>query len=130
MMESPGHQAFKDNYESAKKMLGELAGSTPLSIFACTGYAAQGLYKAAADIGLQIGKDLFVGGFGDDAFCRRLPVPLTNIRQDWELLGREAASILVAEMSGVIRHTMHHLLPAKLQIRASSTGLKDAVSFS
>lgn len=122
IQKSPGRQAFQENYTAAKDMLSELVGSVPLSVFACTGYAAQGLYKAAEDLNLQVGKDLFIGGFGDDAFCRRLPVPLTNVRQDWEMLGREAASILVAEMSGVIRHTMHHLLPAKLQIRASSTG--------
>jgi len=117
---SPGATALIENREAARRMLTEKAGKEPLSIFACTDYAAQGVYFAAEDLGLQVGTDLFIGGFGDDTFCQNLPGPLTHIQQDWEQLGREGASILVAEMSGVIQQPMHHLLPAKLQIRRSS----------
>ena len=121
LAEAPGELALNQSCEAARVMLSALT-ERPLLVLTCTGYAAQGLYKAAEELGLEIGKDLFVAGFGDDAFCHKLPVPLTNIKQDWEMLGQEAASILLAEMSGVIRHTMHHLLPAKLQIHASSVG--------
>ena len=122
LAEAPGAQALSQSYEAAKAMLNAYS-ERPLSVLTCTGYAAQGLYKAAGELNLEIGKDIFVAGFGDDAFCHKLPVPLTNIKQDWDMLGQEAASILLAEMSGVIRHTMHHLLPAKLQIHASSVAV-------
>ncbi len=118
----PGSQELRNNYEAAKKMLQERK-ERPLSVFTCTGYAAQGLYKAAAEAGLKVGKDIFIAGFGDDAFCHKLPVPLTCVKQDWEMLGYESASILLAEMSGVVRHSMYHLLPAKLEIHASSVGV-------
>jgi len=92
------------------------------SIFSCNGCAAQSVYKAAAELDLQIGKDVYVAGFGDSPGCWQLPVPFTSIAQNWPDLGYEAANILFMEMAGALQHPMYCLLPAKLRIRQSSTG--------
>jgi LacI family transcriptional regulator len=93
-----------------------------LSVFCCTGFAAQGIYAAAKRMGLTIGQDIFVAGYGDDPVCWKLPVPLTSVQQNNEQVGYEAANTLLMEMSGAVRHPMSRLLPAKLRIRQSSVG--------
>jgi GntR family transcriptional regulator of arabinose operon len=93
-----------------------------ICVFTCTGSAAQGLYKAAEELDLKIGQDVFAAGFGDDPRSRRLKVPLTCVPQVFEELGYEAANVLYMEMAGAVKHPMYRLLPAKLQIRQSSTG--------
>jgi LacI family transcriptional regulator len=93
-----------------------------LSVFCCTGFAAQGIYAAAKRMGLTIGQDIFVAGYGDDPVCWKLPVPLTSVQQNNEQVGYEAANTLLMEMSGTVRHPMSRLLPAKLRIRQSSVG--------
>jgi LacI family transcriptional regulator len=94
-----------------------------LSVFCCTGFAAQGMYAAAKRMGLTIGQDIFVAGYGDDPACWKLPVPLTSVAQNHEEVGYEAANTLLMEMSGASKHPMARLLPAKLRIRQSSVGV-------
>ena len=93
-----------------------------LSIFCCTGFAAQGMYAAAKKMGLTIGQDIFLAGYGDDPACWKLPVPLTSVAQNNEQVGYEAANTLLMEMSGASKHPMTRMLPAKLRIRQSSVG--------
>ena len=110
------------NYKVALNLLKDRK-EKKTSIFTCTGNAAQGLYKAAEELGLVIGRDIYVAGFGDDPRSRRLKVPLTCVPQVFEELGYEAANALYMEMAGAVKHPMYRLLPAKLQIRQSSTGI-------
>lgn len=112
---------LQDNYELAKKFLSGNRGKK-LCVFSATGYAAQGLYKAAAELGMKIGKDLFIAGYGDSHECHTLSVPLTSIAQRWQEVGYEAANVLVSELAGLSKYPMSRLLPAKLRIRKSSTG--------
>jgi DNA-binding LacI/PurR family transcriptional regulator len=109
------------NHDAALKLLKQRKNKKTL-IFTCTGNAAQGLYKAAQELSLKIGQDVFAAGFGDDPRSRRLKVPLTCVPQVFEELGYEAANVLYMEMTGSVKHPMYRLLPAKLQIRQSSTG--------
>ena len=109
------------DYESALALLKERKNAKT-SVFTCTGSAAQGLYKAARELGFEIGSDIYVAGFGDDPISSKLSVPLTCVPQNFEELGHEAASVLFMEMSGASKHPMYRLLPAKLRIRRSSIG--------
>jgi LacI family transcriptional regulator len=111
----------KYDYDAALDLLKERRREKTC-VFTCTGSAAQGLYKAAEELGMVIGHDIYAAGFGDDPRSRRLKVPLTCVPQVFEELGYEAANVLYMEMAGAVKHPMYRLLPAKLQIRQSSTG--------
>lgn len=113
----------KSNYQLALELLRERGqNGEKTCIFTCNGFAAQGVYKAAEDLGLEVGKQVYVAGFGDSPACWQLPVPLTSVAQRWPDLGYEAANLLFMEMTGAMQHPMYCLLPAKLRIRQSSTG--------
>jgi DNA-binding LacI/PurR family transcriptional regulator len=111
----------KYNCKAAFDLLKERNGEKTC-VFTCTGNAAQGLYRAAEELGLVVGRDVYAAGFGDDPRSRRLKIPLTCVPQVFEELGYEAANVLYMEMAGAVKHPMYRLLPAKLQIRQSSTG--------
>jgi DNA-binding LacI/PurR family transcriptional regulator len=84
--------------------------------------AAVLIYKAAQKEGLEIGKDVFIASFGDSPYCKNLAVPLTSVSQFDREVGYEAAKLLHYEIKGICKHSMHKILPAKLNIRQSSTG--------
>jgi DNA-binding LacI/PurR family transcriptional regulator len=85
--------------------------------------AATVIYKAAANVGLEVGKNVFIASFGDNPFCKNLSVPLTSVSQFDKEVGYEAARLLHHEMKGIRQHSVHKIIPAKLNIRASSTGI-------
>jgi len=86
------------NYKLALKLLQKQKNQgKKTSIFTCNGCAAQSVYKAAEELELRIGKDVYVAGFGDSPGCWQLPVPFTSIAQNWPDLGYEAANILFME---------------------------------
>jgi DNA-binding LacI/PurR family transcriptional regulator len=114
-------RSLRAHTEAASSLIARNKNGT-LSIFCCTGFAAQGIYAAAKKMGLTIGQDIFVAGFGDDPACWKLPVPLTSVAQNNEQVGYEAANTLLLEMSGASKHPMTRMLPAKLRIRQSSVG--------
>ncbi|AQQ71477.1 Arabinose metabolism transcriptional repressor [Limihaloglobus sulfuriphilus] len=93
------------------------------SILCCADLVAMGVYKAAERKGLQIGKDVFVVGFGDSAFCERLTVPLSSVNQSNELVGYEAAKFMETICTGEMTGRIQRVLPARLCIRESSKGI-------
>ncbi len=115
-------QDSENNYNIAKDLFSKFTGE-PLSIFTCNGAATMGVYKAAAELNLTIGQDVFVAGFGDSPECKRFEIPFSFVQQNWDLVGYEAAKILFLEMMETMKHPMHRLLPTKLQIQQSSIGL-------
>jgi len=71
---------------------------------------------------LQIGKDVFVVGFGDIPLAQTMPVPLSSVFQNSELVGYESAKLLYELITGDMEKPVHRILPVELRIRASSTG--------
>lgn len=51
----------------------------PAGIVCANDYIAFGVYEAAIDLGLKIGRDLMVTGFSDLPFAARLEPPLTTV---------------------------------------------------
>jgi DNA-binding LacI/PurR family transcriptional regulator len=94
----------------------------PFSIFAHNDHGARIIYEAAGKAGLEIGKDVFLAGFGDTPFCERLPVPLTSVTQEDETVGYEAARLLYDTMTGRQKEPIHKIVNVHVQIRQSSTG--------
>lgn len=92
-------------------------------IFAINDYVAQGVYFAAEELGLKIGKDVFVAGFGDMPLCTKLDVPLTSASQSNENVGYEAAKMLYNKIFRADHHLPVNLvLPVELCLRKSTKG--------
>ena len=85
---------------------------SPAGIVCANDYIAFGVYEAAVELGLKIGRDLLVTGFGNLPFACRLKPSLTTVQVDYEKLGYQAAWLLY----GLICHRIKG--PACLQISA------------
>ncbi|WP_417169213.1 substrate-binding domain-containing protein [Victivallis sp.] len=91
----------------------------PAGIVCANDYIAFGVYEAAIDLGLKIGRDLMVTGFSDLPFAARLEPPLTTVHVDYEKLGYQAAWLLHQLITGRITVSTRLLISAKLQQRMS-----------
>ncbi len=93
-------------------------------IYAGNDFIARGVYIAAEELGLQIGKDVFVVGYNDMPFASSFTPPLSTIRQlpSIEQIGYEAAKLLYEHMLGTVQRPVRRLLPVELIVRQSSTG--------
>ena len=93
------------------------------SVVAMNDSFAEGVYSAAEEAGLAIGKGVFVCGFDDLPLCQRLDPPLSSVSQSLERVGLEGARLLYEELDNKTSRPVHKVLPVKLVIRASSTGI-------
>lgn len=95
-------------------------------IFSGNDFIARGIYIAAEQLGLQIGKNVFVVGSGNLPFAAKMPVPLSSVRTvpSTQDLGYQAVKLLYDHITGVIKHPVRRLLPVELVARESSTGVK------
>ena len=69
----------------------------PTAIFAVNDNNAIGVLAAAANRGLRIPDDLSVIGYNDIPVVSKLPVPLTTIREPFNLIARGAIDLLLDE---------------------------------
>ena len=72
----------------------------PTAIFCANDWMALGVYAAAADAALTIGRDLSVVGFADLREASMLVPALTTIRQNAEAIGVTAAELLLDRVEG------------------------------
>lgn len=77
-----------------------LRPAPPTAVFCFSDSIAYGVYAAAAEASLAVGRDLSVVGFDDHPVSRVLTPPLTTV--DWGLTGiaKEAARLAVAAIEG------------------------------
>ncbi|ACV77015.1 LacI family DNA-binding transcriptional regulator [Nakamurella multipartita] len=85
--------------ESAAHALLDLA-DPPTAIFAVNDNNAIGVMAAAAARGLRIPDDLSVIGYNDIPVVSKLPVPLTTIREPFNLIARGAIDLLLEDTPG------------------------------
>lgn len=93
-------------------------------IFTGNDFIARGVYIAAKEYGLGIGKDVFLVGSNDMPFAAKMEVPLSSVRPipSTEHIGYHAAKLLYEHLTGSIRNSVRHLIPVELVVRASSAG--------
>ena len=72
----------------------------PTAILCANDWMALGVYAAAAEAGLAIGRDLSVVGFADLREASMLMPALTTIRQNAEAIGTAAAELLLDRIEG------------------------------
>ena len=83
----------EDGYSGFKKMFN--GGSLPEAIFAVTYPVAIGIYEAANEVGVRIGKDIQVTCFGNNAFKHTVPSVFNFVDQPTVELGKNAVQLLL-----------------------------------
>lgn len=101
--ETPWHDgervpSHSDSFETARGLL--RGQGRPTGILCASDWMALGVYRAAAELGLAIGRDLSVIGFADLREASMLEPALTTIRQDARAIGMRAAELLLDRIEG------------------------------
>jgi DNA-binding LacI/PurR family transcriptional regulator len=109
-----GYQAFEHFIES---------DASPTAVFAQNDQMAVGILRAARDAGLVPPDDLSVIGVDDIPLAAYFAPPLTTVRQDFALIGREAARLLIRAVEESQAPREHLLLPGEMILRRSTAAL-------
>lgn len=115
---NPEHWPVEPAPERIRRFLKERC-AFPISIQACNDGHALATYNAAAELGLSVGRDIFIAGFDDIPKAAELDPPLTSVRQPRREIGLEAARLLHKLMSREVRGPVTVTLPVTLMGRDS-----------
>jgi LacI family transcriptional regulator len=96
----------------------------PTAVFCPTDTMAVGALEAVAGRGLRCPEDISIVGYNDTELAAHLSPPLTSVRLPSEELGRVAAEAALQAINDPDAEPPHHLLPATLIERRSTTELK------
>lgn len=111
-----GDWGSASGYRQASGMLKD-GGIT--AIFAANDQMALGALRAVAESGLRVPSDIAVVGFDDIVDAAEFQPPLTTVRQDFDALGEQAVSCLVALIEGGADAAPRLVAPT-LVVRAST----------
>ena len=96
------------------------ADTLPSAIFSQNDLMAAGVLRAAKDLVLDVPNDLSVIGVDDIPLAEFLEPPLTTFRQDFQQIGREAATLLIQSIDEPDAPSRQIRLPAELVVRRST----------
>ncbi|MFK4836582.1 LacI family DNA-binding transcriptional regulator [Microbacterium sp. ZW T2_14] len=111
----PGDWSPGSGYEATRRLLRD---QRPTAILAANDQMALGAYRAIIEAGLRIPEDVSLVGFDDIDEAEMFAPPLTTVRQEWALLGRESLRVAL-EMEGGAEPE-HVRLPTWLVVREST----------
>lgn len=92
----------------------------PDAIFCWTDLIALEVISVATELGLSIPNDLGIVGYDNTMYCDFAQNSLSSIDQSGELLGLQAARLLVERIKGR-RQVEHYVVPPRLVVRRSSS---------
>ncbi|WP_106816485.1 LacI family DNA-binding transcriptional regulator [Microbacterium timonense] len=95
-------------------------GDRPTAIFAANDISAMEIVKVAAELGIDVPRDLSVIGFDDIPEASKTTPALTTVRQPMQTLGAEAARLLLTLMDGHAPAATRVTLPTRLVPRATT----------
>ncbi|MBE2224139.1 MAG: LacI family DNA-binding transcriptional regulator [Anaerolineae bacterium] len=114
-----GDWSAKSGYD-ALMAFAEL-GNMPSAIVAQNDLMAVGMLRAARDMGIAIPDQLSIIGIDDIPMAAYSAPPLTTIKQDFLMIGREAAKLLIRSVEEPDAPLQHLVLPAEM-VKRRSTG--------
>ena len=103
-------------YQAAHILLSQRRDFTAL--VAGSDVMAIGILRALHDYNLQVPRDISLTGFDDVILSQYTTPPLTTVRQDTEMMGREAIRRLIALIEG--KEATSLVVPTQLVIRGST----------
>jgi LacI family transcriptional regulator len=92
----------------------------PTAVFAANDISALEIMKVAAELGLDVPRDLSIIGFDDVPEASASNPALSTVRQPMQTLGAEAARMLLSLMQGETPAATHLKLPTRLVPRATT----------
>ena len=111
---------FDGGYTAARLML-ENKTLRPTAIFAGNDEAAYGAIFAAQEMGLQIPRDLSVGGYDDLSLSKNIWPGLTTVHQPSEDIVEAATRLLIRKLKNQTQLPSQILLPSRLVLRGSTS---------
>ncbi len=108
---------WRQGFEIAQRLF--KAGEQFYSVACQKDYIAWGLYRACADRGLVVGRQVLVASFDDLSIATQLDPPLTTVRQPWREKGYKAAWLLERAINGGLEAPIQVTLPVDLIVRGS-----------
>ncbi|GFR36559.1 hypothetical protein TCEA9_23710 [Thermobrachium celere] len=95
----------------------------PTAVFAAGDLMAVGAISAIKEKGLRVPEDISIIGYDDLDICRYITPKLTTIKQNTDLIGENAADILINAIDKKNSRTSV-IVPVELVIRDSCKSLK------
>jgi DNA-binding LacI/PurR family transcriptional regulator len=114
----PLEKKWLPGYHTAKKNLTQM--DLPISIFAVNSIVASGVYTAAEERKLRIGKDVHIIGMDELPLCTRITPTMTTMGTNIEEFGFEAARLLHQMVLKKIQSPIYLRLPWELIERESA----------
>lgn len=107
-------------YAAALELLGLPQGERPDALFCCNDLMAIGALRAAAELGIDVPRQLAVVGFDDIDLAQFVHPPLSSVAQNTRELGRITAQCLLARIAdpGIARQ--RRSIAPELHVRGSS----------
>jgi LacI family transcriptional regulator len=96
--------------------------SRPEAIFCWSDYFAFDVLSVAKELGLAVAGDLAVVGYDNSSYCDLAQNSLTSIDQSGQLLGLQAARLVIERIKGRDK-AEHFLVTPRLVVRGSSSRL-------
>lgn len=94
----------------------------PTAIFCDDDLLAIGAYKAAAELGWEVPRQLSIVGFGDGLIAQTLAPELTTVAIPTAALGKRAIEVLLADFE-VLEQPHSEVIPLELRVRGSTTAI-------
>ncbi|SKA77552.1 transcriptional regulator, LacI family [Caloramator quimbayensis] len=116
-----GYFSFDGGYNAMKKLL-ELE-DLPTAVFTAGDFMAVGAISAIKEKGLRVPEDISIIGYDDLDICKYVTPRLTTIKQNTDLIGKNAADILINEIDKKICRTSM-IIPVELVVRDSCKPIK------
>lgn len=116
-----GYFTYEGGFSAMSKLL-ELE-DLPTAVFAAGDLMAVGAISAIKEKGLRVPEDISIIGYDDLDICRYITPKLTTIKQNTDLIGENAADILINAIDKKNSRTSV-IVPVELVIRDSCKSLK------
>ena len=116
---SYAHQTARETQTVARHLLE--GRNRPDAIFCWTDFIALEVLSVAHDLGLKVPGDLALVGYDNTSYCDLAQNALTSIDQSGQVLGLQAARMLIERIGGRVK-SEHYVVTPRLVARASSAG--------
>ena len=116
---SYAHQTSRETQTVARHLLE--GRNRPDAIFCWTDFIALEVLSVIRDLGLSIPGDIAVVGYDNTTYCDLAQNALTSIDQSGQVLGLQAARLLIERIKGREK-SEHYVVTPRLVARASSAG--------
>ncbi len=113
-----GDWSASSGYDALNQFLQSM--QRPTAVFVQNDRMAVGVLRAARDRGLRIPEELSVIGVDDIPLASYFAPPLTTVRQDFALIGEEAARLLIRAVTEPDAPHQQMQIPAELIVRRST----------